>query len=40
MLYDRFDNQVTTSSEAARDAYISGCDLLLALWPGAAEAFT
>jgi hypothetical protein len=39
MLSDRYENQLTTSSEAARDAYITGCDLLFALWPGASEEF-
>lgn len=39
MLSDRYGNPLTTTSAAARDAYVEGCDLLLAQWPGAAAAF-
>lgn len=39
MLTDRFGNMLSTHSIAARDAYVEGCDLLFALWPGAKEAF-
>jgi tetratricopeptide (TPR) repeat protein len=39
MLADRFDLPVSTSSAAARDAYVEGYDLALTLYPGAVEAF-
>lgn len=39
MLADRYDLPLSTAASAARDAYVEGCDLLLALYPGAAEAF-
>lgn len=39
MLTDRYDNPLTTISEAARDAYAEGCDLVLTQWPGALSAF-
>ena len=39
MLSDRYGNDLTTTSVAARDAYVQGCDLLLAQWPGAVAAF-
>ncbi len=28
MLMDRYGNALSTSSQAARDAYVEGCDLL------------
>lgn len=39
MLADRYDLALSTTSAAARDAYVQGCDLALTLYPGAAEAF-
>ena len=39
MLTDRFSLPVSTRSPAARDEYVQGCDLLLARYPGATEAF-
>jgi tetratricopeptide (TPR) repeat protein len=39
MLADRYGLGVSTSSPAARDAYIEGSDLLLTFYPGAVEAF-
>ncbi len=39
MLADRYDLPVSTSSAAARDAYVQGCELALTLYPGAFEAF-
>ena len=39
MLADRYDLPVSTTSAAAHDAYLRGCDLALTLYPGAAEAF-
>ena len=39
MLSDRYGLAVSTSSSAARDAYVKGCDLLLTLFPGAVDAF-
>ena len=36
---DRFGNPLSTTSAAARDAYVEGCDLQLALWAGADAAF-
>jgi tetratricopeptide (TPR) repeat protein len=39
MLADRYDLALFTTSSAARDAYIQGCDLALTLYPGAVEAF-
>jgi tetratricopeptide (TPR) repeat protein len=39
VLTDRYDNPLTTTSEAARDAYVEGCDLVLTQWPGAVAAF-
>ena len=39
MLADRYDLPVSTSSAAARDAYVEGCDLALTVYPGAIEAF-
>ena len=34
MLSDRYDNPMTTTSQAARDAYIAGVDAFLAALPG------
>jgi hypothetical protein len=39
VLTDRYDNPLTTTSEAARNAYVEGCDLVLTQWPGAVAAF-
>lgn len=39
MLADRYDNEVSTSSTAARDAYVSGVDLFLGADVGAEDAF-
>ena len=39
MLADRYDLPVSTTSAAARDAYVEGCELALALYPGAMECF-
>src|SRR5437762_3310131 len=39
MLADRYDLALSTASEAARDAYVEGCDLALTFYPGAIEAF-
>ena len=39
MLADRYDLPVSTSSAAARDAYVQGYDLALTIYPGAVEAF-
>ena len=39
MLADRCDLALSTASEAARDAYVQGCDLALTFYPGAIEAF-
>jgi len=39
MLQDRYDSQISTGSNAARDAYIDGVDRFLAAEHGAAEAF-
>lgn len=39
MLTDRFSLPLSTRSPTARDEYVSGCDLLLARYPGATEAF-
>lgn len=39
MLTDRYELGLSTTSSAARDAYVAGCDLLLTLYPGATEAF-
>ena len=38
MLTDRYGLAVSTTSPAARDAYVEGCDLLLTVYPGAAIA--
>lgn len=39
MLTDRYGVAISTTSAAARDAYIDGVDLLLTVYPGAAAAF-
>ena len=39
MLADRYDLPVSTTSAAARDAYVEGYELLLTVYPGALEAF-
>ena len=39
MLADRYGLALSTSSPAARDAYVEGCELLLTLYPGAVAAF-
>lgn len=39
MLTDRYGLTVSTTSAAARDAYVEGCDLLLSVYPGATAAF-
>src|ERR1043166_9367196 len=39
MLTDRYDLSLSTTSAAARDAYIEACDLALTFYPGAAEAY-
>ena len=39
MLTDQYDLALSTTSAAARDAYVEGCGLLLTLYPGAVEAF-
>jgi tetratricopeptide (TPR) repeat protein len=39
MLADLYDLPVSTSSAAARDAYVQGCELALTLYPGAMESF-
>ncbi len=38
MLRDRYDNALSTESEAAREAYVTGCDLLLSSNLGAEAA--
>ena len=39
MLTDRYGLALTTSSAAARDAYVEGIDILLAVYPGSIAAF-
>jgi len=39
MLTDRYDLPLSTTSAAARDAYVQGQDLALTLYPGALNAF-
>src|SRR4051812_21857070 len=39
MLADRYDLPLSTTSAAAHDAYVEGCELALTLYPGAIEAF-
>jgi tetratricopeptide (TPR) repeat protein len=39
MLADRYDLPLSTTSAAAHDAYVQGCDLALTLYPGAIDAY-
>jgi Tfp pilus assembly protein PilF len=39
MLTDRYELPLSTSSSAARDAYVEGCAAKLTMYPGAIEAF-
>lgn len=39
MLTDRYDLPLSTTSAAARDAYVRGCETKLTMYPGAIEAF-
>src|SRR5579863_152053 len=39
MLTDRYDLPLSTTSAAARDAYVQGCAAKLTMYPGAIEAF-
>jgi len=39
MYTDRYDLLLSTTSAAARDAYVQGCDLALTFYPGALEAY-
>ncbi|HET7879268.1 MAG TPA: tetratricopeptide repeat protein [Acetobacteraceae bacterium] len=39
MLADRYDLPLSTSSAAARDAYVRGCHLALTFYPGATAAY-
>jgi tetratricopeptide (TPR) repeat protein len=39
MLQDRYGLDLSTASDAARDAYVQGCELALTLYPGAVAAF-
>ncbi len=39
MLTDRYELPLCTSSSAARDAYVEGCEAKLTMYPGAIEAF-
>src|SRR4029077_20698215 len=39
MLSDRYGNRLTSTSAAARDAYVEAVDLLLSANPGAEQAF-
>jgi Tetratricopeptide repeat len=39
MLTDRYDLPLSTTSPAARDAYVQGCEAKLTMYPGAIEAF-
>ncbi len=39
MLTDRYDLPLSTTSTAARDAYVQGCEAKLTMYPGAVEAF-
>jgi hypothetical protein len=39
MLTDRYDLALSTTSSAARDAYVAGCEAKLTMYPGAIEAF-
>ena len=39
MFMDQYDLALSTSSSAARDAYLRGCEAKLTMYPGAIEAF-
>ena len=39
MLTDRYELPLSTTSAAARDAYVEGCEAKLTMYPGAIEAF-
>jgi Tfp pilus assembly protein PilF len=39
MLTDRYGLQLSTTSSAARDAYVEGCEAKLTMYPGAIQAF-
>jgi hypothetical protein len=39
MLTDRYGLFLSTTSSAARDAYIEGCEAKLTMYPGAVDAF-
>jgi len=39
MLVDRYDLPLSTTSAAARDAYVQGCERALTFYPGTIEAF-
>jgi Flp pilus assembly protein TadD len=39
MLTDRYGLLLSTTSSAARDAYLDGCEAKLTMYPGAIEAF-
>jgi len=39
MLSDRYDLPLSTTSQAARDAYVQGCEKKLTMYPGAVAAF-
>ena len=39
MLTDRYDLSLSTTSAAARDAYVQGCDRALTFYPGTLEAY-
>ncbi len=39
MLMDHYDLPLSTTSAAARDAYVQGCAIKLTMYPGAIEAF-
>jgi hypothetical protein len=39
MLSDHYDLPLSTTSPAARDAYVAGCAAKLTMWPGALESF-
>src|SRR5690348_523862 len=39
MLTDRYELPLSTTSSAARDAYIEGCEAKLTMYPGAIEVF-
>jgi len=39
MLTDRYDLALSTTSSAARDAYVQACERLLTMYPGAIDLF-